>query len=293
MVAAASFAGLTGCADSGPEMVAVDVDAPEVRLIDPGAGDSATVRWHDDGAEQEVTMSVTQGLGQQVLSGDGASGHAPLPDTTMNLPMEATVTGAEGDRTVDVTVGTPSGTDANLNDDIATADGFRMGYLASGRGVLEELKLGAPSGATETARAGVEASLTQWSALPIVFPEEAIGVGARWTVKDTVDGSDVNQTLTYTLMGRQGDMVDLGVEVEQTPTLTELKGQDGVRLIVADATTDTRAGRLTIDLGKPLPVTGEVTYVTEVTYADGEGPDAKPAVTQKFLRGLTFSAGKQ
>ena len=146
--------------------------------------------------------------------------------------------------------------------------------------------MGAPDEATPTARAGVESGLGQWTSLPIVFPEEAIGPGAVWTVENHVSGNaDVRQTITYTLVSRSGDDLELDVSVAQTPAVTELEGGDGVTLRVIDSETETRDGRLAINLGRPLPVDGVIDYVTSVTYGDG---DSHARVTQETHNAIQF-----
>ncbi|WP_448852392.1 hypothetical protein [Corynebacterium sp. 335C] len=277
------------CSDDAPEMTAMEVVPPEVRLVDAGGGDAAPVRWVDDGAEQDVVLSVTQGFNQKVAVGDESVSDAALPDTTMELPLQAQVTGGGAERAVDAELGEPTGSDHDLNDDIATAGGFRMEWTADDRGVISGMSLGAPDTSTETARAGVEASLRQWASLPVVFPEEAIGPGATWTVSHHVDDLGVDQEIVYELLGRDGDMVDLHVGVRQTPTVTELDGGDGVTLHAVHSQVVMTDASLRIDLRKPLPVSGKVSYVLSVGYSGEAGEDAEPAVVQEHLRALEFS----
>lgn len=282
---------LAGCSDEPPEMTPVEIPSAEVVLRSAGDGAKAPVRWIDDGAEQDVTLSVTQGFGQETVGGDGSVPNPSLPDTTMELPLQARTTGSGADRTVDMEVGEPTGTHGDLNKDLATAEGFRVRWNAGDRGDVSALAFGAPEDATETARAGVEASLRQWASLPIVFPEEPIGDRATWTVSRPVEDLGVDQEITYTLLRRDGDTVDLHVGVRQTPTVRELDGGDGVTLHVVNSQVSMTDFDLRIDLRKPLPVAGTVSYVLSVGYSGEHGEGAEPDVVQKTLRGFRFTEG--
>lgn len=269
---------LSGCgSDSAPETAPVPLEVPKVTLVDAGDGAAEVVEWADDGAEQETSIIVTQGFTQRA-EGEGAddSANTTTPDTRLEMPVTVTASGTGEDRSAEAEVGVPFGSNAELNDDIATAEGFVAKWNGDATGRMLELEVGAPEDATDTARAGTEAALLQWARLPIVFPSEPIAPGAVWTVESHVGGdSSLRQTLTYTLESRDGDQVELDVEVEQSPTVTELDAGDGLTLRVVDSGTETRSGELTIDLGSPLPTAGLIDYVTSVTYGDGadEGGD--------------------
>ncbi|WP_295628865.1 hypothetical protein [uncultured Corynebacterium sp.] len=279
---------LTACgSDSGPETAPVPLEVPKVTLVDAGEGDAEVVEWTDDGAEQDTSIVVTQGFTQRA-EGAGVDGSADstTPDTRLEMPVEVRASGSGEERSAEAEVGVPFGSNAELNDDIATAEGFVAKWRGDATGRMLELELGAPEEATDTARAGTEAALMQWARLPIVFPTEPIAPGARWTVDAHAGGdSSMRQTLTYTLESRSGDDVELDVEVSQTPAVTELDAGDGLALQVVDSDTETRTGELTIDLGAPLPTAGLIDYVTSVTYGDG---DSDGSIVQRTHRAVQF-----
>ena len=88
----------------------------------------------------------------------------------------------------------------------------------------------APEEATDSARAAVENNLGQMTALPLVFPADAVGEGARWTVtgpvSDSASGVAMRQTVTYTLTSRSGSRVELDVDIERIPTVKQMAGTD-------------------------------------------------------------------
>lgn len=122
--------------------------------------------------------------------------------------------------------------------------------------------------------------------LPVIFPEEEVGVGATWSVDTRVTGeSTLLQTATYTITGMEGDRVDLDVDVQQRPALGALTMEDGEPLNVLNSNT-TSEGSLTVDLGSPLPVDGRVSYTTRVVYG---GADSDVRVVQDSTTSLAFS----
>ncbi|MFD5867661.1 hypothetical protein ACFWGD_03465 [Corynebacterium sp. NPDC060344] len=282
---------LSGCGSgSAPETAPVPLEVPTVTLADAGEGARDVVEWADDGAEQETSIVVTQGFTQRA-EGPGAdeSANTTSPDTRLELPVTVTASGSGDERSAEAEVGVPFGSNAELNEDIASAEGFVAAWKGDATGRMLELEVGAPEEATDTARAGAEAALLQWARLPIVFPSEPIGEGAEWTVDAHVGGdSSLRQSITYTLASRDGDQVELDVEVEQTPTVTELDSGDGVTLKVVDSGTETRSGELSIDLTSPLPTSGLIDYVTTVTYGDAAGEESGTRIIQQTHRAVQF-----
>lgn len=283
-MAAALASAVVSCSDSEQvETQAVELSKVSIKLLDAGDANKATVKWADEGAEQSSTIVVTQGFTQKSSNG---TGDATTPDTRLEIPLTTTVTGSGDNRAVSAQVGTPHGSNADLNTDIATAEGFRSDWTAKANGELTELKYGAPNDATNTARAGVETALAHLHSIPFIFPAEPIGDGASWTAENSVgDDTEFSQKVTYTLKSRSGNTVELGLTVEQAPTTTELEGAEGGTLKVVDSSTETLQGAVSIDLTKPLPVSGVVDYVTSVIYGDGQS-DVR--IEQKRHRAIEF-----
>lgn len=280
---------LAGCgSDPAPETTPVNLETPTVALVDAGDGPGDVIRYADDGAEQNAKIVITQGFTQRA-EGAGAdpSADSTTPDTRLEMPVTVDVDGSGAERSATATVGTPFGSNAGLNEDIATAEGFVAQWRSDDTGLMRDLAIGAPEKATDTARAGIEAALMQWARTPVAFPSEPIGPGATWTVS-TRGGEDVptDQTLTYTLISREGDVVKLKVEVGQKPTVTELDAGDGVTAKVLDSGTETRSGELTVDLGSPLPTEGVIDYVSTVTY----GGESDVRIVQQTHRAVQFGS---
>ena len=266
--------GTVACSsDSGdaPQAAEVTVPGVSVSLEQVGQAPREPLVWFSDESEQQVLFSATQGL-EQETKGEGAERQAeslPYDEVTMELPLVAQASTDGEERTSTVTVGKPSGTNAERNEDIASAEGFTMTTTQSNDGRAKSRTFQAPEAATDSARASVETALTQMNDFPLVFPTEPIGPGAQWTVANRVEeGVSMLQEVTYTLMERQGQAVSLKVEVQRKPAVTSLSDTD---LEVMDISS-TSSGQLHLDLNLAVPVRGNIDVTTTVTYGKEDSP---------------------
>ncbi len=265
------------------------LDAPRVTLLEPGDGAGQVLAFKDLDATQELTYEVATGFDQQ-LRKDGSSAPSPEAQDKVTLPLQASVEAAtenvEGQlpasRNAFVTVGKPEADGA----DVSSAEGFQFGWRGTDTGQMNSLRLAAPQAATDQARSTVERAITSLTSLPIVFPDEEIGLGATWVVESRVTGeSTLLQTTTYTLDKLDGDIAELSVKIEQRPSLGALSfdGADapeelrGKELKVTDHTS-TSEGSVTVDLAKPLPTAGDVSVTTAISYG-AEGSDLRVVQT--------------
>ncbi|TRX64222.1 DUF6263 family protein [Corynebacterium hiratae] len=285
---------LSGCSYSQPakpveEPVGLALDAPRVTLLEPGDGAGQVLAYKDLDASQELTYEVATGFDQQ-LRKDGSAAPSPEAQDKVTLPLQASVEAAtenvEGQlpasRNAFVTVGKPEADGA----DVSSAEGFQFGWRGTDTGQMNSLRLAAPQAATDQARSTVERAITSLTSLPIVFPDEEIGLGATWVVESRVTGeSTLLQTTTYTLDKLDGDIAELSVKIEQRPSLGALSfdGADapeelrGKELKVTDHTS-TSEGSVTVDLTKPLPTAGDVSVTTAISYG-AEGSDLRVVQT--------------
>ncbi|AGP30598.1 DUF6263 family protein [Corynebacterium terpenotabidum] len=286
--------GLTACSSASDDdalsaPVEITVDGVAVTLLDAGDDPTDPLVWSADGTEQHSRFSVALGLGQHTVGGDEqgtADGELPYSEVTMELPLTAT-TEADGESLEStVTTGVPTGDNEDRNEDIASAEGFQMVQNYGADGKVTTRSFAAPDTATDSARASVEQGFTVMTDLPLVFPEEAVGDGAQWTVSSQVDDSSagvaMTQKVTYTLTSREDDRVTLDVDITRTPAVKQMAGTD---LQVMNSTSES-SGSLTLELDKPLPVDGTVTTTSIVTYGQ---PDSPVTVVQESRTTSTWT----
>lgn len=296
------------------QAVGLDVDAPRVTLVSAGDGDKRVLAYSDIGQSQEVTVAVTEGFAQDVVKAEAVDGFrsSTVDETTTTLPLSAEVSEAsaategqvEATRNAFFTAGVPQ---YSAGTDISSGEGFQFGWRAGDSGQVSSLRLAAPQGATDEARAAVEQAILHLVSLPVVFPTDAVGHGASWTVDSRVTGDDtLLQTATYTVTKIDGDTVELDVDVQQRPSLGALSldqaGATGATAAAATAATasdaaagetldvqsatSTTNGSLTVDLKRPLPTAGSVDIDTVVVYGQ---KDSAVRVVQTTETGLRFS----
>ncbi|MFP7364481.1 hypothetical protein SFC07_01670 [Corynebacterium callunae] len=282
------------------QAVGLAVDAPRVVVLETGTAPLRTFAYKDvpaadaEATTQEVTLEIAQGFAQSVGAAEQVDPIAPAGGdvTTMTLPISASTQAAEASeeeaiaasRDISYQVGNPDFTDLSQSPETNTAAGFILGMRATDSGQATTMSLAAPVDATDTGRALMEQYLMTFTSLPIIFPTEEVGVGAKWTVDSRVTGeSTLLQTLTYTITALEGDKVELEVSVSQRPSISALD-------ITADATATaatteatptttaapeqlnvlssntTSVGNLSVDLTQPLPTAGQVSWTTRVIY---------------------------
>lgn len=274
---------LTSCSDEAPSEppIAVEADAVKISLVDGGSGSKQPIRFKPTATPQQATLIIDDGFHQTTSTGDDT----PEETHTMKLPVTAEAT---EQRKVTLTVGTPTYSDTTLNDELATAQGFAVSWEGDDTGRIHTLVFSAPDEATDTARAATERFLQHVINLPVVFPGEDIGTGAKWKVESRVSGaSTLLQTTTYTVKSIADSVVELDVQVEQRPAVSKLSitgadGQPTGDLQVLDSTTNSK-GTIKVDLKKPLPE-GDVQFTTTVEY----GGDSDVTVTQKATTRIQF-----
>lgn len=304
--------------DTGAEVeqaVALAVDPARVMVQDTGQGPGRLLEFNDitteetEAAPQDTTLAVSQGFNQTVATAEAVDITAPAAGDrqaaeveTVTLPLSA-VTAAAGepeneievvaDRDVQLRLGTPTHSDTSLNEDLASAAGFKLGMRSNNSGQATTVQLAAPVDATDIGRQAAESALMKVLSLPVVFPDEPVGPGAIWSVDSRVTGeATLLQTTTYTLTGIQGERLELAVSVSQRPALgaLSLEGQEGAAegeagtLNVLNSNTSS-SGSLSIDLGAPLPVAGRVDFTTRVIYGSG---DSQVRVVQDSYSALDF-----
>lgn len=288
------------------QAIGLPVDAPRVTLIDAGDARELLAFSDVDKAEQSVTVTVTDGFAQTAqplpevdekapLTGMGGGNEIVLPLHGRTSPAaEAREGQRDATRTPEYSLSSPTIDDQALLPDLRSADGFRAGWRADDAGAPSTVLLSAPDEATDQGRAIAEGALMELISLPVVFPDEKVGLGASWTVDTRVAGdTNVLRTITYTLVALEGDVVELEVAVDERPTLGALSlegtpGAEGLEdtQLTVDSSHTSSEGTLTVDLEHALPVAGQVAFTTRVVYA-GENDQA---IVQDSATSISFGS---
>lgn len=231
---------LAGCADDGDEpgrasrpggdgssmgpSATADGRTPEITVLDTGAEPRRLLELDvEEGHVEQSVMRVTTSTSADVMS-------APPVEVPMEMPLTTRVTDVAGDRiTIESTYGTVTiprgrGLDAaaraQILQSVRMLDGttIRLVHDRSARTVSSEVEYGDQAG-SEVVQRLLDDFAAQSGNLSVLFPEEEVGVGARWTADTTltVGGITSDLTTTYVLTRLTDDGYTVGVTSRQVP----------------------------------------------------------------------------
>ncbi|WP_327140942.1 MULTISPECIES: hypothetical protein [unclassified Nocardia] len=242
--------------------VTMPIAAVTTTIVDPGAEPRSALRPAlEQGTTQQVTLRTDHHIEQQI-NAQAVRDFSP-PAVTIPLTAQA---GSDG---VELTLGTVTSPDPALAKALLPADGSHAGFDISDVGAITALRMAPKPATSDAARAALEQAFYQAVYQSIAFPDDPVGVGAVWTVRQQVSGSvPLEQVTTATLTRRDGNLLTIELDVVQTPetTVWRLPNQAGQLEIVDYLMHGT--GTIDVDLGLPLPVSGQVEVGGNQTYRD-------------------------
>lgn len=280
--------GAAACGDSEPEApvadpgvsageqtlepeVAVDPGpAPEVELLDAGRGERRVLAYRPSVEPDEIAVTRSATARTEVPGAQPRVDETPEQTLTVEGRSEPDVDGAQR-ATAEVREFTS--VDELRAAQFATAPGFTVTWTRGSDGTVRELGLAAPADATDAARAGVEITANAITDATVVFPTEAIGEGARWTVTRFVDDAVApTRVATYELVELAGDVATVRMETtapDPAENLTAPAPDGGPDVSLEVETYEiSGVGELTVDLRAALPVAGTTESSTRAVYVD-------------------------
>ncbi|MFI6778303.1 hypothetical protein [Nocardia sp. NPDC050412] len=242
--------------------VTVPISAAVATVVSAGEEPRSLLRpGYPAGTVQQVTLRTDHHIEQQINDQPPSDFSSPA----LTIPMTAQ-TDSDG---VELTLGTISSPDPSLAKALTAADGSHAGFDMSELGAITALRLAPAPDTSNTARAALEQAFYQAVYRSITFPDQPVGEGAVWTVRQEVDGGvALDQVTTATLTKREGDRLTIELEVTQKPKsqvwpLPNNAGTLDIKDYVMQG-----SGTITVDLGLPLPVAGSITVGGHQAYRD-------------------------
>lgn len=250
---------------SGGE-ITVPVTAATVEVLDSGSEPRETIRTTlPIGTTQSASLitstTVSQSIDQQPAQ-DFSS-----PEIT--IPVSAVVSADDPNSVVDLTLNAMTSPDATLQAALGGAEGSQAGLSMTSAHAITALRLNPSPDAANAARAAIEQALAQAVYRTVAFPDDPVGVGARWVIRQQVSSEILlDQDTTVTLTARDGNRLSLAVDVSQTPQnqVWTLAGDAGTLNI--DQYVMAGSGTFTIDTSLPVPVEGQITVGGDQAYSD-------------------------
>lgn len=239
-------------------------DPPKITLLDTGKGDKAELRY-DMAAETAQTASMSMKMASKQSMGGRQMPAQNLPE--FRSEMKGSVT----ERTDDMYK--------------FTIEMGRLEVIDDGsvpKQVIDMLRQSLPAGTTirgQMDSRGMQTDAQVEGGQPMMgvdtsnmlsmpFPEQAIGLGAKWTVEQVseTNGLKINQTVTCTLKERKGDVIVIEMELDQSadPQTISVPQMPGAEIEVKEYQGAGKASAK-IDLKRLLPLESEVQMTTRST----------------------------
>lgn len=250
--------------------VTVPVTASTTEVVDAGAEPREVVQFRPaQGTRQEARLTTTATVQQQIDEQPAQDFSSPQ----LTMPLTALVTqGASKDTpatTIDMTLGELGTPDDATNELLTPAIGSHAGFTMNLSGAITALRLRPDPDAQNKARSMIEQAFYQAVYRTVAFPDEPVGVGAVWRIRQQVMSAvALDQVTTATLKEREGDRLTIEVQVEQTPISPVFELPNGVGTLNVDSYVLTGSGSVVVDPSLPLPVSGTIAVEGSQSFSD-------------------------
>jgi hypothetical protein len=253
----------------------------ELALLDDGREPRRALRYPSDPPPpQKMSLSLRVAMKMEVPG-------SPIPPVSMpglRLLIDLTGRDRDGEIRYEFTV-----TDADLtgaeaaHPSLVAAMRKGVGSLvgASGsvsvdpRGFQRELSIGLPAGIGQELTQFMNSAKLAIGQMAVPLPEEAIGVGAKWQVEETIaqDGIQVRQKTYYELLAIDGPRVQIRTQTvqaaeQQRAALPGLPSGVSAKVV---SLRGAGAGETEIDLRRLVPGSAREELETDVSFAIVQG----------------------
>ena len=258
---------------------------PQVKLISAGSEPRKALRLHPAvGDKQSLTMTMKMEMDMGAVAG----GMPPMKMPEMKLVTDATVRSItpNGDITFDLLftesgiVGDPDPSNpmsAMMADGIATLKGSTATCTMSDRGTTLSKKFKVSENAAPMVRQSFEQSKESFT--QITLPEEAVGVGSKWEVKEkqSTQGMSVDQTFTFEITAIEGDILTLRTTLNQHAANQKIESpaMPGMKMDLTKLTSE-GSGTGKVDLSKAMPIVTEMKMKSETSMSMNLGGQNQP-----------------
>ena len=198
------------------------------------------------------------------------------PEGDINSEMKLEEIGVEGDGSA------PQMAEA-MKASLDGVKGMLIETTMSDRGLSKRAEAKLPSNTDATARQSMEQMKDSFLNTQFLLPEEPIGPGAEWEVKQKiqVQGRQIDQTAVHKLVAADGQVLTVESTIEQSAANQKVPNpampQTKVDLTKLAGTSKSQA---TVDLTKILPAAATITSNIEMVMSAGSGAQAQ-AMTMK------------
>jgi hypothetical protein len=202
-----------------------EVKPPAVTLLDPGIGERATLRWNPE-TGIPVRMQMTMAMDMSLSFEGQAMPRVDLPAFVFDIMViaeEPDENGLYPVRSVYEKVHLEGEIEPLMRrallDALKPIEGAEISFTMDDRGLIGSIDMGKMPAHILEMLGGENGARQMVESMADPMPEEPVGVGARWEVKQSLrqqNAPTIDSVLTYQLVSRDGNHVQLRMVSIQT-----------------------------------------------------------------------------
>lgn len=245
-------------------------EPPTVTLVDAGAEPREPLRLKlAAGQSQAMTMTMKMAMEMQLAGSKIPKVSSPPMQMTMALAVKEVT--AEGDIRSDFTLDkievledkdAPPEMVTQLKALLGTMQKLSGSSTVTPRGIVKAADFNLPADLNPMLRQQMDGMRQQVHQLSVPFPEEALGIGAKWTVTQHLEqnGMKLTQVATWELKERSGTVVKLASGVTQSAEPQDMNppGMQAGAKARLESLTSSGQGQTEVDLAKLAPIKGSM-----------------------------------
>jgi hypothetical protein len=260
---------------------------PVIKLVDAGTEPRKPLRLHPRAGDKQTVVTTSQSGMEMEAEGQEIPTKAQ-PGMKSTIEVMVKNVASSGDITYEAVLSGIEAVDEN-GDMGSDADkmkavfeamkGIKSTATVSDRGIEQSSRTEAPPGSDPKFRQSV--AQMKDSVMPdlvVNLPEEAVGVGAKWTTteKSKMQGISIEEITTAEIVSIEREVVTLKVTLVQTapPQTVSSPGMPGLKLNMTQLD-GTGGGSVTFDLGQTMPTKGTMKSHTEFSLGMNAGGQKK------------------
>jgi hypothetical protein len=275
---------------------------PKVELLSAGADPKRELRYvFKKGTKEKIDLTTTTKLAMTMM---GKTMDAPAtPPVSMVVSLEVLSVDEAGTAKRKLAVEkvkmenapAPAPGQPDIASQLGNLEKLRGRDEVDSRGVVRAIKMQFVDTDDPQLKAIADSMEQNFSQLGAPFPEEAVGVGAKWRVKTKLEqmGFRLDQTATYKLASLDGDKGKLEITIQQSAPAGKLS----LPGIPAGAAADLESmkgngtGDIAFELGRSVPV-GKMQTTADIHVKINMGAEAQASSMKMTMNVVLKPVGK-
>jgi len=278
---------------------------PVIKVLDAGQEPREPLRVSVVAGQREtMVMTMTMGMDMNM----GALGAVPkmdLPPIEMTMGIHVTSVSDTGDFRYEFSLdnvsvkdrpGLQPGMAEAMREAMTGIVGLRGSSVISNRGEVREATFKIPDNMPAQVKQTMESMQQSIQQIAVPFPEEAVGIGAKWEVSSTlaqVGGITLSQVSNYELIERDGDLLTMTTSLTQDAPRQVMKapGMPATATATLESMKSTGGGKTSFNLRNVVPVDGQMAMQMQMQMQiEAGGPAQK--MSMKMDLDLDIKQGK-